>query len=75
MCLVCLTVGIRSAFVGCVPIRRRQSRFNISLQFWELKSFQVWKGGQISEAMHHPRPGAAAWEAVAAEVEQAELAG
>ena len=24
--------------------------------------------------MHHPRPGAAAWEAVAAEVKQAELA-
>ena len=39
--------------------------------------FQGWKGGQRSVAMHRARPGAAsaAWAVVAAEVEQAELAG
>ena len=64
-----------------VSHRRDQERLcrlcanTISLQLWELRSFQVWKGGQISEAMHHPSPGAAACEAVAAEMEQAELAG
>ena len=67
--LVCLPVGIRSAFAGGVQIRRRRNRLNISLQFWKLKPFQVWKGRQRSEAMHHPRPGAAEWAAVAAEVD------